>query len=223
MHRRALLCATGGAALDALVPRPVLGAGLTPEEEWRLAADNPIRVPLDLDLPQGSYFGGLVYQRVDATVDEVMTIAGDPGSYTSILYATREGRVLSRSGRDMQVYLRQDLGGISVSYVMLVRREAANLIRFWLDPSQPHDLDDGWGFLRAEPWSEPPWFARWKPPRRQSVIVPEPHTVITWGLLLRIDATPLKLHYSEEIRRYAMATPDKIAGTVIARRRGRSI
>jgi len=225
-----MLRLTGGAALGVLVPRPLLGAELTREEEMRLASDVPIRVPLDLDLPQGSYFGGLEYLRVDATVDEVMTVAGDPGSYTSILYATREARVMSQSGRDMQVYLRQDLGGISVSYAMLVRREAANLIRFRLDPSQPHDLDDGWGYLRAEPWSEPPWFGRWKTPEPPSVgkrKTSEPHSIITWGLLLRIDATPLKLHYSEQIRRYAMLTPRLIAETLfhrrVARRRGRPI
>ena len=110
MHRRVLLRLTGGAALGVLVPRPLLGAELTHEEQYRLATNVPIRVPLDLDLPQGSYFGGLVYQLLDATVDEVMTVAGDPGSYTSILSATREARVLSRSGRDLRVYLRQGEG-----------------------------------------------------------------------------------------------------------------
>jgi hypothetical protein len=183
---------------------------LTREEEWRLASNVPVRVPLDLELPQGSYFGGIEYLRVDATVDEVMAVVGDPGNYTSILYATREARILSKSGRDMQVSLRQDLGGTSVSYAMVVRREAANLIRFWLDPSQPHDLSDGFGYLRAEPWSKPPWLGKNKPTG--------PHAVITWGLLLRIDATLLKLRYSEQIRRYAMLTPRLIAGTLFERR-----
>lgn len=213
MHRRALLRLTGGAALGVLVPRPLLGAVLTRDEGWRLRCGIPIRVPLDLDLPLGSYFGGLVYQRVDATVDEVMTVAGDPGSYTSILYATREARVMSRSGRDTQVYLRHDLGGISVSYVMLLRREAPNLIRFWLDPSQPHDLDDGWGFLRAESCEEHP-----TEPRLVMTGPPGPSSVITWGLLLRIDATLLKLHYSESIRRYVMETPQMIVNYIYRRR-----
>jgi hypothetical protein len=202
MQRRALLSLTGGAALGALVPRPLFAAGLTREEQWRLFSWKPIRVPLDLDLPQGSYFGGLVYQRVDATVDKVMTVASDPGNYSSILYGTQEARVMSRRGRDVQVYLRQGEGLASVSYVVLVRREAPNLIRFWLDPSQPHDLDDGWGFLRAEPW---PW--------RKS---PEPYgSVITWGMLLRIDSVPVKLQFSERIRRYAMETPTLLGRLIL--------
>ncbi len=101
-----------------------------------------------------------------------------------------------------------------MSNVLLVRREAANLIRFWLDPSQRHDLDDGWGFLRVESWSVPPWL--------QMKEGPGPHrSVITWGMLLRIDAAWLKLRYSEEIRRYAMETPRLIEKTVFARRTGR--
>jgi hypothetical protein len=209
MHRRGLLRLTGGVALGALVPRPLLGEELTQDEHRRLASFSPIRVPLDLDLPQGSYFGGLVYQKVPCTVDELMTVAGDPGSYASILSHTLEARVLSRSGRDVQVYLRQGEGAISVSYVMLVRRETSNLIRFWLDPSQPHDLDDAWGFLRVEPWSKPPWL--------QMVEAPGPRSVITWGLLLRIDERPLKLQFSEGIRRYAMETPVLVSKAVFAR------
>jgi hypothetical protein len=153
MPRRALLRLTGGAALGVLVPRRLLGAELNQVEQLQLANNYPIRVPLELDLPQGSYFGGLVYQRVGGAVDDVMKVAADPTSYTSILSRTREARVLSRSGRDMHVYLRHGEGFMSVSQVMLVRREAANLIRFWVDRSAPHDVDDGWGFLRADPWS----------------------------------------------------------------------
>jgi hypothetical protein len=199
-----------------VVPRPLLGAELTHDEQWRLAGFSPIRVPLDLDLPQGSYFGGLAYQRVDATVDEVMTVASDPGSYTSILYATQEARVVSSRGRDVRVYLRQGEGRLSASYVVLVRREARNLIRFWLDPSEPHDLDDAWGFLRAEQWSKPPWIGGMERPVPRSVIASG--SVITWGVLLRIDAAPLKLHFSEGIRRYAMETPRLIVQMLIARR-----
>jgi hypothetical protein len=203
IRRRAVICSAGGAALGLVVPRPLLGAELTHDEQWRLAGFSPIRVPLDLDFPQGSYFGGLAYQRIDATVDEVMTLGSDPASYTSILYATHEARVLSRRGRDVQVYLRQGEGLASVSYVVLVRRESENLIRFWLDLSQPHDLDDGWGFLRAEPW-----------PKQLGGLV------VTWGVLMRIDAAPLKLQFSESLRRYAMETPSLLVQTLIARRKG---
>jgi hypothetical protein len=141
MQRRSLLRLTGGAVAGVLVPRSLLGAELTRGECERLASFSPIRVPLDLDLPQGSYFGGLVYQRTPGTVDEVMSVAGDPASYPAILPATNEARVVSRSGREVRVRLRHGEGLVSVSYVILVRREAANAIRFWLDPSEPHDLD----------------------------------------------------------------------------------
>jgi hypothetical protein len=47
VHRRALLRFTGGAALGVLVPRPLLGAGLTRDEQRRLAGFSPIHVPLE--------------------------------------------------------------------------------------------------------------------------------------------------------------------------------
>jgi hypothetical protein len=138
-----------------------------------------------------------------------MTVAGDPGSYRSILSRTREARVLSRSGRDMQVYLRHGEGRINVSHVMLVRREAANLIRFWLDRSEPHDVDDAWGFLRADPWSKPQWIA--------AMHAPGPRSVITWGVLMRIDAAPLRRQLSQTIREYVMETPTLIGRTLVKR------
>jgi hypothetical protein len=203
MPRRSLIHLAGGAALGALVPERLMAEELTHYEQQRLAMRDEIRVPLDLDLPQGSYFGGLVYQIIDAAVDEVMAIAGDPGTYATILSATREARVLSHRGRDTQVYLRQGEALASVSYVVLMRRETSNLLRFWLDPSQPHDLDDGWGYLRVEPWTKPSWL--------QMRARPVPRSVITWGVLLRIDSHELKLRYSEAIRRAAMETPGRIA------------
>src|SRR5262249_28281424 len=135
--------------------------------------------------------------------DDVMAIANDPGTYTEILSATKEARIMSRRGRDMQVYLRQGEWFASVSYVMLVRRESSNLLRFWLDPSESHDLDDGWGFLRVDPWIKPPWFRMYARPR--------PRSIITWGMLMRIDSHERKLRYSEVIRRGAMATPALLA------------
>lgn len=205
LRRRSVLCLMGGAALCALTPRRLMAEELTRDEQRRLAEHEAVRVPLDLELAEGAYFGGLVYQVVDATVDEIMAIAGDPEAYTAILSATREVRVLARRGSDLQVYLSQGSGLVSVNNVVLMRREAPGLLRFWLDPSEPHDLDDGWGFLRVEPWAKPPWL---KMSSR-----PGPRSLITWGVLMRIDSPDIKLRYSEVVRRAVMET----AGRIVSR------
>lgn len=211
IQRRGLFRIVGAATLGTLVPRHVLASELTRDEQWRLANLRPIHVPLDLELPQGSYFGGLAYQQVMATVEEVMAVAGDPRSYTSILSATREAQVIARSGRDLQVRLRQGDGRVNLSNVVLVRRETSNLIRFWLDPSEPHDLDDGWGYLHAAPWSKPPWIG--------GTFAPGPRSILTWGVLMRIDAGLVKRRFAEAIRRDVMDTPTLVGRYIAEHRR----
>jgi hypothetical protein len=204
MPRRSLLNLAGGAALGALAPeRLATAAQLSADEIEHLRTLAEVRVPLDLDLPQGFYFGGIVYRLCLASVDSVMARAADPADYPGILAWTREARVLTQSGRDMQVYLRHDVGSISASYVLLVRRESQGLIRFWVDPSQPHDLDDGWGFLRVEPRPRELFLG--------SLAKSITHiSLLTWGVLLRIDSDELRLRFSEQIRRGAMETPARI-------------
>src|SRR5262249_43765450 len=132
--RRSLLGLAGGAALSALVPERLANAALMSDDVVkRLRGGQWIRVPVDLDLPQGNYFGGIVYAPCVFSVNEIMTIAADPSTYPMILARAREVRVLKQSGREMQVYLRHDVTIGSVSYVLLLRRESRGLLRFWVD------------------------------------------------------------------------------------------
>lgn len=206
LHRRMLLGLAGGTALDALVPGRLWAKGLNRWELERLMAQGEVRVPLDLDLPQGSYFGGIVYQMYPGrTGDKVMEVAGDPATYTRIIAKTLEARALARIGRDMQVYLRQGEGVLSFSYVVRVRQESSSLLRFWVDLSQPHDLNDGWGFLRCKRWV-PPTFKFPNVSRNPDV----PLMVLTWAVLLRLDAGTLLSRYTEDIRRGVMQTPRQL-------------
>jgi hypothetical protein len=203
MQRRSLIHLAGATALGALVPERIVSAeSLTSAETRCLEEGGELRVPLDVDLPQGRYFGGTVYKRLFYfSVDEVMAVVANPSTYTSILSTTQEARVLSRIGRDVQVYLRHGEGLIRVSYVVRVRRESSNLLRFWLDPSEPHDLDDGWGFLRAEAM---PMLFRGRFSQYKSS---KPVSLVTWSVLLRIDRHDVRGRYSEAIRRLVMETP----------------
>jgi hypothetical protein len=203
MRRRSLIHLAGATALGTFVPERLASAeSLTSAEIRCLEQGGELRVPLDLDLPQGRYFGGTVYKRLFyCSVDDVMAVAANPGTYTSILSTTQEARVISRSGRDVQVYLRHGAGLIRVSYVVRVRRESSNLLRFWLDPSEPHDLDDGWGSLRVEPL---PMLFRGRFSQYKTT---KPVSLVTWSVLLRIDRHDVKVRHSEAIRRLVMETP----------------
>jgi hypothetical protein len=118
----------------------------------------------------------------------VTAVLLDPSAYRSILPMTLESRVLWQRGRDMSVYFRQGGRAGSAEYVLLVRRESQGLLRFWLDPSQPHEIADLWGYFRVQPWGKDA-------------------SLLTYAALLRLDFGLVKLLFSETIRRYALGTP----------------
>jgi len=179
----------GAAALGACLPaRPAHAAPLAAGDVARLSREELVRVPLDLDLPQGAYFGGISYAVARAPVAAVTEVLADPDTYPSILPMTLECRVLRRGPRDSSVFLRQGGSAGSAGYVITVRRESPGLFRFWLDPDKPHEIADLWGYFRVQPWEGEA-------------------SLITYAALVRLDFGLVKLLFTEAIRRHAMETP----------------
>jgi hypothetical protein len=175
-------------ALGALAP-PALAETLSEHDRMaRLAAGEVVAVPLDLELPQGDYFGGISYAVIRSPVDVVMKVLLDPASWGSILPMTVESKLLGRRDQDMRVFLRQGGKLGTAAYVLLVRRESLGTLRFWLDPKEPHEIADCWGYFRVQPWG------------KESAL-------LTYAALLRLDFGPVKLLFSEKIRSYALSTP----------------
>ena len=90
-------------------------------------------------------------------------------------------------------------GGRTRADALLVRRESLGLFRFWLDPKQPHDVADLWGYFRVQPWD------------REA-------SLLTYAALLRLDFGLVKLLFSETIRRIALGTPAAVRDYVDAHR-----
>ncbi len=168
---------------------------MSDDDAARLARGEVVKVPLDLDLPKGDYFGGIAYAVVEAPVAEVMDVLMDPASWTSILPLTLEARLVGRPGGDYKAFFKQGAKLGTASYTLLARRESQGLVRFWLDPSEPHDIADCWGYFRVVPWG-----------KRASVL--------TYAALLHLDAGLVKLLFTETIRRYALSTPGLVRAYV---------
>jgi hypothetical protein len=198
-RRRSLIHLAGAVGLSALVPVRVAGAAsLSEAERAHLDRGEVVRVPLDLDLPQGSYFGGVSYAVIHAEVEAVEAVLTDPGTYRAILPMTMDAHVVSRTGRDARLYLRQGGRLGSAAYVLLVRRESPGLLRFWLDPTLPHEIADCWGYFRVVPWGKGA-------------------TLLTYAVLIRLDPGMVKLLFSETIRQYALGTPGLVRAYVQGR------
>ena len=197
-RRRSLIHLAGAVGLAALLPERVEAAGPFSEaDRARLDSGDVVRVPLDLDLPQGDYFGGVSYAVIHAPVAAVMAVLSDPSAYRAILPMTLDARVVSQRGQDTQLYLRQGGRLGSAAYVLLVRRESPGLLRFWLDPGRPHDIADCWGYFRVLPWGKGA-------------------ALLTYAALIRLDAGLVKLLFSEKIRQYALSTPGLVRAYVHA-------
>lgn len=188
-RRRSLIRAAGAAAIAALLPEGRAEAReLTAEQRELIAHGELVKVPLDVELPRGDYLGGIAYAMILATPAEVMAALLDPAAYTSILPLTMEARIVGKQGDDDKLFLKQGGKLGSASYVLVVRRESMGLLRFWMDPEEPHEIGDCWGYFRVQPWG------------KQSAL-------LTYASLLHLESGLVKILFSEVIRRNALGTP----------------
>lgn len=187
-----LLFSAAFGALVSLSLSPEARAGrLTAEEEKRLAQGEVVKRTFDIDLPQGDFIGGLGYVIISAPPSEVLAALLEPSSYMHIFALTQEARLEARDGDDFIIYLRQGGKKISGEYSVRARKETQSLVRFWLDPSRPHDVGDLWGFFRLDP-------------------APGGKTLLAYGALLHLEFGVMKLLFQEKIRTYALETPARL-------------
>jgi len=190
MKRRALLAVLAGGALVAASPL-ARADSLTPQERSRLASGDVIRRHVDFDTADGPYFGGISYGVIDASPAEVMRALLDVNTYRSILPLTLEAREVGRKGDNSLVFFRQGGRLGTASYTLLVRRESPSLLRFWLDPAFPHEIEDCWGYFRVQPFGAQ-------------------KTLLTYAAVLRLELGFVRMFFSEKIRSFAMDTPLRV-------------
>lgn len=199
-RRRSLIQAAGAAALGTLVrEREASARKLDAADMVKLAHGEVVRFPLDFELSKGDYFGGVSYAVIHAAPGDVMSVLQDSSTYTSILPLTLESRIVGTIGQDKQVYFKQGGKLGTASYVLLVRQESSSLVRFWLDPSQPHEIADCWGYFRVDPWG-----------KRSSLL--------TYAALIHLDFGPVKLLFAEKIRGFALKTPGLVRAYIASHR-----
>jgi len=178
-----------GALLCALTLAPHTRADtLTPTEHERLYRGEVVKRTFDVDLPQGDFIGGLGYVIIAAKPSDVMAVLLDPASYRHIFPLTREARLVARVGDDFFLTFIQGGRNVSGEYTVRARRETPSMVRFWMDPTRPHDIGDCWGFFRVDP-------------------APGGKTLLTYGALLHLEFGVIKLLFQEKIRSYALETP----------------
>lgn len=112
-------------------------------------------VPFALRFEQdgGHYVGGVSYQVVDALPELVLATLSDVTNWPDALPRTKSARLLdARESTDglSRVELVQGGAFLDARYTVVLERADGETIRFWLDPSRPHDIRDVWGFFRVK-------------------------------------------------------------------------
>jgi len=128
--------------------------GFTVSERDALVAGRTVSRPVRFERGQsGSYIGGVSYQVVRATPSTVIAALASVDSLPRALPRTESATLVRSSGRTATVELTQGKAPFLVTYsVNLEQAAAGNALRFWLDPSRPHDVRDVWGFVRVTPF-----------------------------------------------------------------------
>jgi hypothetical protein len=148
-----LLALTLAAAAQA--EPSVVSAGahpsLTQEEQSSLHAGRMVSRVLRFQHAGGHYVGGVSYQVVDARPELVLAALSDVGNWPDALPRTKSARLLDTVNGVSRVELVQGGTFVDARYTVMLERVDGETIRFWMDPSEPHDIRDVWGFFRVKP------------------------------------------------------------------------
>ncbi len=147
------------------------------------------------DRGDAHFVGGVAYQLVAAPPSVVMQALADVGSLPALLPRTRSARLVGQSGSRARVELVQGNSLVQARYTVVVDRRDAGEIRFRLDKSRAHDIDDVWGWFRAEPFGDG-------------------RTLVTVAVALDLGPGLARMLFEERIQRVILSTPGHIKAFV---------
>ena len=97
--------------------------------------------------------GGVTYTILEAGAAELSAVLENVEAYAHVLPRTKRARLVGTEGNDRLIELVQGTSLVQAEYTIRVRQEPDKReVRFWLEPSRPHEIDDAWGFFRLEPF-----------------------------------------------------------------------
>jgi hypothetical protein len=194
--RLSFLIATAIAA-PLLVSAPVRADGLSVDETDKLVRGDAVVRRQSLGQHDRRYVGGVTYAIIDGDADDVAGLLGDLDVWRRILPKTRSARRVGTAGDDALLELTHGSALVQATYTMRVRRQG-RVVRFWLDPQRPHDIEDAWGFVRAQPLAGG-------------------RTLVTYGVLIDLGPGLLRDLFEDRVRELALSVPERMRDLVLER------
>jgi hypothetical protein len=171
--------------------------GLSARETDRLLRGDTVAREQYLQRGERRYVGGVTYTILDARVTDLASLLDDVRSWRRFLPKTRDAQHVGSAGMDALVEITHGSALVKVAYTLRVHRDG-NVVRFWMDPSRPHDIEDAWGFFRAEP-------------------MPDGRTLMTYGILIDMGDGLLRDMFEDRVRELALEVPDHVRSVVLQR------
>ncbi|HXN33627.1 MAG TPA: hypothetical protein VN894_17280, partial [Polyangiaceae bacterium] len=169
--------------------------GLSPSETDRLLRGSTVARTQAFEREGRRYVGGVAYAIVDAQAWELAALLDDVGGWRQFLPKTRDARHVGTQAGDTFVEVTHGSAIVHVNYTLRVHREA-NVVRFWMDPSRPHDIEDAWGFFRSDP-------------------LEGGRTLVTYGILIDMGDGLLRTLFEDRVRGLALTVPDRVRGLLL--------
>jgi hypothetical protein len=187
--------------------RALPSGGLTAEQHETLRAGKRVEELVELERQGQRYVGGVSYALVRAEPRQVFEVLNQLRTLSDVLPSTRDTRIIDRSGNRVRVELEQGNSMVSTTFTVFFQLEPPeghndpHVVRFWLDPSQPHSIDDAWGFFRAARYDAQ-------------------HSLVSVGALVNLGPGVIRMLFEQRIQRSILRMPNRIRDTVERTSRG---
>lgn len=178
---------------------------LDASERTRLARGETIVRENTIDDADHRWVGGITYTMVDTSPSQLWALFDDMEAYRRILPKTKHAKLVGRDGDDRLVELVQGNSIVSAEYTIRVRTDATTReMRFWLEPSRPHSIDDAWGFFRISPFTTE---------------TGESRVLLTYGVMVDVGPGLVRELFEEKVRAAMLAVPQGVRRYVVGARR----
>jgi carbon monoxide dehydrogenase subunit G len=185
-----LLALLSAPASAAPTPRP--GPAFSSTEREALLGGDVVSRPMHFDTAAGSYVGGISYTIVRAPAATVLVALSSVEALPQALPRTKSARLIDVRGSEARVELVQGKGALEASYTVRIERvPGRSELRFWLDPTRPHDIVDVFGYFRVEPFGEG-------------------KSLVTVAAALNLGSGVASLFFSDAIERTVLSAPRQI-------------
>ena len=180
---------------------------LVPAESMRLERGETITREQTITRDDHRYIGGVTYTILDATEADLDALFDNVDAYRRLLPRTKRARLVGTDRGDKLVEITSGNALVEAQYTLRMRREereGRREIRFWLEPNQPHGIDDAWGFFRMEPFTT-------KNGERK--------VLLTYGALVDVGPGIVRELFEEKVRAALLSVPQRVRGAVAEARR----